>query len=194
MTGVQTCALPICGYSSSLKGTSDGFIVRFDSKLQRAVSYTFIGGSGDDRIRSVCKDEQNAIYVTGETTSNDFPTTSGVTGKLYKASIDGFAAKFDSTLKTLQVGFYHGGNKDDIPTAISIGQNGLIYISGYTNSTTNFPVTFPETITITIPGSKGKPPTYRTDPGGGKNLGQIDGFVASFSVNGAMQQIGRAHV
>lgn len=176
------------GYSSSLKGTSDGFLVRYDAKLQRAMSYTFIGGSGDDRIRGICKDDQNAVYVTGETTSTDFPTTSGVTGKLYKAGIDGFVAKFDSTLKNLQIGLYHGGNKDDTPRAISVGQNGLIYVAGYTNSTTNFPVTFPETITVTIPGGFGRPPTYRQDPGGGKNLGQIDGFVASFSGNGAMQQ------
>jgi hypothetical protein len=85
------------GYASLIKGTSDGFVVRFDSKLQRARSFTFIGGSGDDRIRAICRDPQNAIYVAGETTSNDFPTTSGVSGKLFKAGVDGFLAKFDST-------------------------------------------------------------------------------------------------
>jgi hypothetical protein len=176
------------GYASLIKGTSDGFVVRFDSKLQRARSFTFIGGSGDDRIRAICRDPQNAIYVAGETTSNDFPTTSGVSGKLFKAGVDGFLAKFDSTLQKLVIGLYHGGNKDDFPRAVSAGENGLIYLAGYTNSTTNFPVTFPATITITIPGRRGQPPTYRTEPGGGTNMGQIDGFIASFSANGAVQQ------
>lgn len=176
------------GYATSIKGTSDGFIVRFDSKLQRALSYTYIGGSGDDRIKAICRDPQNAVYVAGETTSPDFPTTSGVSGKLFKAGIDGFAVKLDSTLNKLLIGLYHGGNKDDYPRAIAVGENGLIYLAGYTNSTTNFPVTFPATITITIPGRRGQPTTYRTEPGGGTNMGQIDGFIASFSANGSVQQ------
>ncbi len=178
----------IGGYSATMKGTSDGFILRFDTKLQRARSYTFIGGSGDDRIRAICKDAQNAVYVAGETTSSDFPTTSGVTGKLFKAGVDAFVAKVDSTLSNLIIGLFHGGNKDDIARAIAVGDNGLIYLAGYTNSTANFPITFPATVTITIPGRRGQPPTYRTEPGGGTNMGQIDGFIASFSLNGAMQQ------
>lgn len=176
------------GYSSSMKGTSDGFICRFDTKLQRARSYTFIGGSGDDRIRAICRDAQNAVYVAGETTSSDFPTTSGVTGKLYKAGIDGVVAKLDSTLTTLSIGLYHGGNKDDVPRAIAVGNGGTIVVAGHTNSTANFPVTFPATVTVNIPGGWGRPPTTRQEPGGGVNMGQIDGFIASFSATGAMQQ------
>lgn len=178
----------IGGYSKSMKGTSDGFVVRYDSKLRRARSYTFLGGTGDDRIRGICKDPQNSIYLTGETVSTDFPTTSGVTGKLYKAGIDAFVAKLDSTLTNLSIGLYHGGNKDDYARGIAVGPNGLIYLAGYTNSTTNFPVTFPATVTIQIPGGWGRPPSSRTEPGGGTNMGQIDGFIASFSANGAMQQ------
>jgi hypothetical protein len=176
------------GYQQSIKGTSDGFIARFDSRLQRVRSYTFIGGSGDEKIRAMCRDAQNAIYLAGETNSTDFPITSGVTGKLYKAGIDAFIAKLDSTLANLVIGLYHGGNKDDVATAIASGENGLLYVAGYTNSTTNFPVTFPATITIQIPGGWGRPPTSRIEPGGGTNMGNIDGFIASFSANGAMQQ------
>ncbi|MCX6140375.1 MAG: SBBP repeat-containing protein [Candidatus Kapabacteria bacterium] len=177
------------GYSTTVKGTSDGFLARFDAKLQKVLAYTFIGGSGDDRIRGLTKDAQNNIYVCGETSSNDFPTTSGVTGKLYKAGIDAFVAKFDSTLTKLLVGFYHGGNKDDVARAIAVDRNNLIYLAGGTNSTTNFPVTFPATIRVTIPGRRpSDPPTYRDDPAGGTNLGQTDGFIASFSVNGSLQQ------
>ena len=176
------------GYQQSIRGTSDGFIARFDSRLQRVRSYTFIGGSGDEKIRAMCRDGQNAIYVTGETNSTDFPITSGVTGKLYKAGIDAFVAKFDSTIANLIIGFYHGGNKDDIATSIASGENGLMYIAGHTNSTTNFPVTFPATITIQIPGGWGRPPSSRIEPGGGTNMGNIDGFIASFSANGTMQQ------
>jgi len=64
----------------------------------------------------------------------------------------------------------------------------VIVIAGHTNSTANFPVIFPATITVNIPGGRGCPPTQRIEPGGGVNMGQIDGFIASFSTTGAMQQ------
>lgn len=176
------------GYTTTVKGPTDGFLVRFDPKLQKVRAFSFIGGTGDDRIRAFTKDAQNNVYVTGETNSTDFPTTSGVSGKLYKAGLDAFVAKLDSNLSKLIVGFYHGGNKEDIGRAIAVDQNGLIYVAGNTTSTTNFPVTFPVTIRVTIPGRFGQPPTYRDEPGGGANMGQTDGFVASYSANGSIQQ------
>lgn len=176
------------GYSTTLKGTSDGFVARYDWKLQKVLSYTFIGGGSDDRIHDVAIDKQNNVYISGETNSSDLPTTSGVSGKIYKAGQDAFVAKFDSTLTKLGVCFYHGGNKDDMGYAIAVDGNGLIYLAGGTNSTTNFPVTFPVTIRINIPGGWGRPPSSRDEPGGGANMGQIDGFIASFSVNGSIQQ------
>ncbi len=176
------------GYSTTLKGTSDGFVARYDWKLQKVLSYTFIGGGSDDRIHDVAVDKQNNVYISGETNSSDLPTTSGVSGKIYKAGQDAFVAKFDSTLTKLGVCFYHGGNKDDMGYAIAVDGNGLIYLAGGTNSTTNFPVTFPVTIRINIPGGWGRPPSSRDEPGGGANMGQIDGFIASFSANGSIQQ------
>lgn len=176
------------GYSTTLKGTSDGFVVRYDWKLQKVLSYTFIGGSSDDRIHDVAIDKQNNVYVCGETNSQDLPTTSGVSGKIYKAGQDAFVAKLDSTLTKLGVCFYHGGNRDDMGYAVAVDVNGLIYLAGGTNSTSNFPVTFPVTIRISIPGGWGRPPSSRDEPGGGANMGQIDGFVASYSANGSIQQ------
>ncbi len=175
------------GYSTAVKGKTDGFLVRMDSRLEKVLSYTFIGGAADDRIRAVTRDKSNNIYVTGETISNDFPTTSGVTGKLYKSLSDIFVAKFDSTLQKLLIGFYHGGNRDDIGRAIKVDGEGVIYVAGSTTSTSGFPVTFPATIKITIPGGWGRPPSSRDVPGGGANQGQTDGFVATFSANGSMQ-------
>lgn len=176
------------GYSTSLKGTSDGFVARYDWKLQKVLSYTFFGGGSDERIRDVTIDKQNNIYVCGETSSQDLPATSGVSGKVYKAGIDAFVAKFDSTLTKLGVCFYHGGNKDDVGYAIAVDVNGLIYLAGGTNSTSNFPVTFPVTIRINVPGGWGRPPSTRDEPGGGANMGQTDGFIASYSANGSIQQ------
>jgi hypothetical protein len=171
------------GYSTSIKGIMDGFVVRMDRKLQKVLSYTFYGGSGEDRITSMIKDKTNNIYVTGETNSSDLPVTSGASGQLYKSGIDAYIAKFDSTLNKLIVSGYHGGNKDDRAVAIAADQNGVIFLAGNTTSTANLPVTFP--VTVTRRDWRGR---TTTEPGGGANLGLSDVFLAFFSATGSLQQ------
>ncbi len=171
------------GYSRSLKGLLDGFLVRMDRKLQKVLTYSFYGGSGEDKITAIIKDRANNVYVTGETNSSDLPVTSGASGQLYKAGIDAYIAKFDSTLTKLIVSGYHGGNKDDRGVAIAADQNGVIFIAGNTNSTLNLPVTFP--VTATRRDWRGR---TTTEPGGGGNQGLTDIFLAFFSATGTLQQ------
>ena len=157
--------------------------MRLDRKLQKVQSYTFYGGNGEDRINAIIRDKSNNLYITGETNSADLPVTSGASGQLYKAGIDAFIGKFDSTLTKLMISGYHGGNKDDIGVAIAVDQNGVIFLAGNTNSTANLPVTFP--VTVTRRDWRGR---TTTEPGGGSNQGVVDIFLAFFSVNGSMQQ------
>ncbi|MBU3678090.1 MAG: hypothetical protein FGM32_00595 [Candidatus Kapabacteria bacterium] len=171
------------GYSRSLKGLLDGFLARMDRKLQKVLSFSFYGGSGEDKITSIIKDRSNNVYVTGETNSPDLPVTSGASGQLYKAGIDAYIAKFDSTLNKLIVSGYHGGNKDDRGVAIAADQNGVIFIAGNTTSTLNLPVTFP--VTATRRDWRGR---TTTEPGGGGNQGLTDIFLAFFSATGTLQQ------
>lgn len=185
--GTATLTFPdaVGGYLHELKGTTDGFVARMDRKLQRVISYTYIGGTGEDRVTAITRDPSDRIYVCGETTSEDFPITSGVSGKQYRDGIDAFVAKFDSTLNKLLIGFYHGGNNDDRPRSILLDRNNLIYVSGGTNSTSNFPVTFPVTVQIEVPFTW--PKQYIDVPGGGGNVGQTDGFVATFTPTGTLR-------
>lgn len=171
------------GYQTTMKGTSDGFVARLDRKLEKFLSYSYYGGSGDERITALTADNINNIYITGETNSQDLPITSGASGQLPKGGIDALVAKFDSTLTKLIVSGYHGGNRDDRATAIAADQNGLIFLCGYTNSTTGLPVTFP--VSVSRRDWRGR---TTTEPGGGANQGAIDGFVCFFSANGSLQQ------
>lgn len=171
------------GYSTILAGASDAFIARFDSKLQTLKAYTLIGGSSDDRIKAIAIDGANNIYITGETSSNDFPLTIGVTGQIYQAQIDVFISSLDPTLSNLTMSTYLGGNKDDNATSLAVDQNGIIYVAGSTSSNVNFPVTFPVTIS-----SRNRFGQTITLPGGGANGGQVDGFVASLSAAGRIIQ------
>lgn len=162
---------------------TDGFIARMDPKLSKVIAYAFIGGTDIDRINGICVDRANGVYAVGETQSNNFPTTSGASGQIYKAGIDGFVVKLDSNLTGLKLGSYHGGNKDDKPRGVAVDKNLTIYIAGITMSNANLPVTFPVNITVTDWRGRAS-----TTPGGGANLGGIEGFIASFSQSGTMLQ------
>lgn len=179
------------GYSTKIKGGIDVFVMRCDPKLQRVKSYTFFGGSSDDRVRAMTFDENNNIYICGETISNDVPTTNTATSRTYKTGIDAFVAKFDSTLTKLLTGFYHGGNRDDVARAIDVDDNGTIVIAGATTSTVNLPNTMPATaaLTWTFYPQMGNPePITVPITSGRTNGGTTDGFVATFSGSGVMQQ------
>lgn len=179
------------GYKSAAKGGLDAFLMRCDAKLQRVLSYTFYGGSADDRVRDVTVDASNNVYICGETISNDLPTTNSATSKSYKTGLDAFAAKFDSTLTKLLTGFYHGGNRDDIARGIAVDDNGTIAIAGSTTSTVNLPNTMPATaaLTWTFYPQMGNPePINVAITSGRTNSGTTDGFVATFTGSGIMQQ------
>ncbi len=179
------------GYSTKIKGGIDVFVMRCDPKLQRVKSYTFFGGSSDDRVRAMTIDDNNNVYICGETISNDVPTTNTATSRTYKTGIDAFVAKFDSTLTKLLTGFYHGGNRDDVARAIDVDDNGTIVIAGATTSTVNLPNTMPATaaLTWTFYPQMGNPePISVPITSGRNNGGTTDGFVATFTGSGVMQQ------
>lgn len=171
------------GYQTAINGTSDGFVARLDRKLERFLSYSYIGGSGDDRVTSIAVDNGNNVYVTGETTSTDLPITSGATGQSAKGGIDAFIIKLDTALAKLIVSGYHGGNKDDYAASIAVDQNGLIFLAGHTNSTSGMAVTFPAVIQRRDWWGR-----ITNEPGGGENQGGVDGFVCFFSANGSIVQ------
>ena len=115
---------------------------------------TFLGGGsgyGYDQATAMAMDANGNIYLTGWTESQDFPTTEGAydrecgtdgncnhnqSGGYYEE--DTFVAKLDGNLQNLLAATFLGGSKDEYGLAIAIGNNGDIFISGWTDST-NFP-------------------------------------------------------
>ena len=62
-------------YQTTLKGTYDAFITRFDSSWNLTYS-TYLGGTAaTDYGYGIAVDSAGNIYVTGQTTSTDFPIT-----------------------------------------------------------------------------------------------------------------------
>jgi hypothetical protein len=99
---------------------------------------TFLGGRGTDVAYAVAVDSAGDSYVTGMTSSKDFPVTGGVLQSRFSGNEDAFIAKF-SPNGTLIYATYLGGSGTTIGHGIAVDQFGDAYVTGSTNST-KFPV------------------------------------------------------
>jgi hypothetical protein len=107
--------------------------------IDPSVSYaysTYLGGSGNDEGQAISFDGTGAAYVTGETTSANFPVTgtSTLTG-----TQNVFVTKIAADGSSLVYSTYVGGNHSDSGNSIAVDASGNAFVAGGTSSTT-FPV------------------------------------------------------
>ncbi|MFY9558656.1 MAG: SBBP repeat-containing protein [Terriglobales bacterium] len=109
---------------------------------------TYLGGSGLDETRGIAVDASGSAYVTGFTDSPNFPTTSGTFQTTFAGSggfpflcCDAFVAKLNPTGSGLVYSTYLGGSGPDSGFGIAVDSSGNAYVTGDTESTTDFPTT-----------------------------------------------------
>ncbi len=104
---------------------------------------TYLGGSTTDEAFGVAVDASGNTYITGVTSSADFPTTNGSyqTAQKTPGTTQAFVSKNNPTGTALIYSTYLGGAGDnDGANAIAVSAAGNAYITGYTNSS-DFPTT-----------------------------------------------------
>ncbi len=102
---------------------------------------TYLGGSGQygDCANAIVSDPSGNAYVTGFTSSVDFPTTSGVFQTTLKSTQwNVFVTKIASDGASLVYSTFLGGSGFDCAKAIAIDSSENVYVTGYTAST-DFP-------------------------------------------------------
>ena len=100
---------------------------------------TYLGGNNSDLGNPIAVDAAGSAYVTGETESNDFPTTAGAFDTSFNGNNDAFVTKLNATGSALVYSTYLGGSGDDRGHGIALDA-GNAYVTGETEST-NFPTT-----------------------------------------------------
>ncbi len=74
-------------------GTADAFVEKISAGGSSLVYSTYLGGSGYERGRGIAADASGNVFVTGQTESQDFPTTKSLSPKFAGGKTDAFVVK-----------------------------------------------------------------------------------------------------
>jgi CSLREA domain-containing protein len=132
--------------------------------IDPVLSYSTLldGTSGGSLAFAVAVDSFGDAYVTGETGSPNFPTTTGAFQTTKNAVDDAFVTKFNANGTALIYSTYFGGNGLDLGKGIAVDANGNAYVVG-------------QTVSTDLPVVNG----FKTSQGGG------DGYLAKLNPKGA---------
>lgn len=134
-------------YQTASKGGLDAFITKLTATGSLAYS-TFLGGSGSEDLffldGGIAVDASGDAYVTGSTSSTDFPTTPGAfqIGFVGYPALAVFVTKLNPTGSTLVFSTYISGTDGYISSGhgIAVDSTGGVYVTGLTESA-DFPTT-----------------------------------------------------
>ena len=148
-------------FQTTTGGGNDAFITKFASNGGALIYSTYLGGSGNDIASSISLDTQECVYVTGGTSSTDFPITPGA---FQTTSGNIFVTKLAADGGSLIYSTYLGGPANGNSYGIKVDAQGHAHVAGYT-AYNNFPIT---------------PGAFQTT-----NLGiSGSGFITKFSTDG----------
>jgi hypothetical protein len=138
----------------SKTGSSNAFVAKVNPAGSALVYSTYLGGSGSpscpnnpvagctsgDQGAGIAVDAAGNAYVTGWTTSSDFPTTLGAFQLMLRGFQNAFATKLNSNGTALLYSTYLGGSNTDWGFGVAVDSQDNAYLTGATCSN-DFPVT-----------------------------------------------------
>jgi len=158
----------------ALRGASDAFVVKLTPQADKPDHLLFeysslIGGSGEETGVSIAIDSAGSAYITGRTSSTDFPTVSAIQASYGGGTSDAFVSKLAANGASLVYSSFLGGSGTENSagrTGISVDASGNAYVVGDTQST-NFPTKSP------------------LQPAKSGSASTSDGFAAKINPNGS---------
>ena len=124
---------------------------------------TYLGGAGSDYGQAIAVDSSGNAYVTGYTTSTNFPTANALQASNVNEYIDAFVTKLNASGSALLYSTYLGGSSYDTGWGIAVDSSGNAYMTGETYSS-DFPTAY----------------ALQASYGGGS----YDGFVTKLNASG----------
>lgn len=134
-----------CSHNFPLRNSFDtffyygeGFYTQFVPAGNGLEVSTFLGGSGDDAVSALALDAQGKIYLTGGTSSKDFPTKSPFQKNFGGGEYDAFLVVALPAKRNVIYATFLGGSGYDYGRGLALGKNAVLIAGG--TSSAGFPV------------------------------------------------------
>ncbi|HEX7334391.1 MAG TPA: SBBP repeat-containing protein [Pyrinomonadaceae bacterium] len=176
--------------ANAFQGTIGSDFDSFVTKLTTsgALSYsTFLGGNGNETGFGIAVDVSGNAYVTGSTSSTNFPSLSPIqacNGGFFGFPGDVFVTKLNTLGSALVYSTCLGGSNDDSGRGIAVDSTGNAYVTGITSSP-EFPL---------VAGAlRTRSPMFKSIDGAGNwtndNYGLRASFISQIVVNPSQPSI-----
>jgi hypothetical protein len=119
---------------------ADCFVTKLNASGSGIVYSTFLGGNASQFIGGIAVNTAGNAFVTGDTTSTDFPTKNPIQPGISNTMDDAFLTKLNPTGTALVYSTYLRGTGDDLAHGVAVDSSGNAIVVGETTSG-DFPTT-----------------------------------------------------
>lgn len=123
-------------YDRGLSGFADVFVTRLSGDGRTIQASTFLGGTYTEWEPRLARGADGKIWVTGSTTSLDYPTSPQAFQRVAGLGRDIFVTRLTPGLDGMDLSTLVARNGNDVPRSIDIGPDGQVMVAGFTNSLT----------------------------------------------------------
>jgi polyisoprenoid-binding protein YceI len=153
----------LCAVAPNTFPCYDAFVAKLNPAGSALIYSTYLGGTGSDYGYAIALDGSSNAYMTGYTTSTNFPTTAGAFQRVFGGSYDTFVTKLDGAGSALVYSTYLGGPGTQVGYDVAVDSSGHAFVTGY-----NYGGGFPT-----------------VSPTQAKNAGFYDAFVSVLNASGS---------
>jgi hypothetical protein len=133
----ESMQVGLCHQAIVFDGDCDAFVTKLSCTDNQLTFSTFLGGSDNDHSNGIAVDGNYCAYVTGGTSSSDFPSSKAY-GESRGRGSDAFVTKFTPSGNPLFYSTTIGGSQGDFAWAIAVDGSGYAYVVGQGSFTGSF--------------------------------------------------------
>src|SRR6266446_230913 len=125
-------------FSSTQNSSIDAFVTKLNAAGSALDFSTYLGGNNEDKALGVAVDSAGGVYITGFTSSSNFPIVGAPQSTYGGGTTDAFVTQLNAAGTSLVYSTYLGGTANEQGNGIAVDASGNTYVVG-TTSSNNFP-------------------------------------------------------